>query len=176
MSDPVEIVEYSADWPQAFVQVRARLSEFLPMPGFVIEHIGSTAVPGLAAKPVIDVMVGGASLAEIEARIPALVAAGFRYVPAFENVMPQRRYFTFPAQPPHQVHVHAVKLGDDFWNDHLLFRDALRRDAALVQAYQAVKRRLAEHHAHDRAAYTDGKAPFIRRVMADLHASRRPEN
>lgn len=160
------VVPYSNDWTVYFAVVRNGL---LPLfgPGEVaVEHIGSTSVPGLAAKPVIDVLLGAPTLADIEARIGRLGDIGYIYVSKYEHELPMRRYFTSDAVIPQRVHLHAVETGSAFWREHLAFRDALRGDAALRDAYQSLKLRLANTFAHDKAAYTEAKGPFIRSVLA----------
>lgn len=160
------IAPSSAEWPRLFLAQRdTLLSAFAPV-AVDIEHIGSTAVPGLAAKPVIDILVGAASLADIESRIPALVAAGYTYRPEHEGALPMRRYFTLTPPDSLRVHVHAVVRDGTLWRDHLAFRDALRNDDMLRGRYQALKLALAQRHAQDKAAYTEAKGPFIREVIA----------
>lgn len=160
------IAPSSAEWPRLFLAHRDALHDAFAPVGVDIEHIGSTSVPGLAAKPVIDILVGAASLAEIESRILALVAAGFAYRPEHESALPMRRYFTLTPPGGLRVHVHAVERGGTLWHEHLAFRDALRSDDALRDRYQALKLALAQRHAHDKSAYTEAKGPFIREVIA----------
>lgn len=165
------IADYSPAWPGVFERERAHLeSLFHPLP-VRIEHIGSTSVPGLGAKPVIDILLGAGSLAEIESHIPKLTEAGFQYVPEYESELPDRRYFRRPAGDSLRVHLHAVAIGSRFWRDHLAFRDALRGDEALAKRYLDLKRELARTFAHDKGAYTDAKGPFIRRVLDSLDPS-----
>jgi len=159
---------WSADWPTHFAAVRASVLALFPPGEVVVEHIGSTSVPGLAAKPVIDAMLGAATLAEIESRIQPLREIGYTYVPKYERELPMRRYFTSDTVIPLRVHLHAVETGSDFWRTQLAFRDALRGDPALRDDYQALKLRLARTFAHDKAAYTDAKGPFIRSVLNRL--------
>ena len=168
MSTPESAVlsAYSPLWPAIFEFERTRLAEILGPDVAVIEHIGSTAVPGLGAKPIIDVMAGVADLAMVERCMAALEADGYRYVPDFERAFPQRRYFTKASGPPGQFHLHAVVLGSPFWKSHLAFRDALRADEALAAKYWKLKQRLAARHPNDRGAYTDAKSTFIRDVLA----------
>lgn len=130
----------------------------------VIEHIGSTAVPGLGAKPVIDVMVGVPALAVVEERIPALDAIDYEYVREYETQFPERRYFRKPRRGPRAFHVHCVVAGGDFWIRHLAFRDYLRAHEDAAAAYEALKRDLAMRLAKEE--YTAAKSPFIERVVA----------
>ncbi len=161
------VVAPDTAWPAQFEALRDGLLAAFAPASVVIEHVGSTAVRGLAAKPVIDMMLGAASLAAIEARIPALAAAGYEYVARHEATLPERRYFTRPAGTLPAVHLHAVVADGTFWRRHLAFRDALRADPALAARYGRLKRELADRFAHDRAAYTAAKAPFIAAVLAD---------
>lgn len=160
----VLLTPYSPLWPAVFDLEKRRLLEVFN-DAVMVEHIGSTAVPGLGAKPIIDMMLGAPDLKLIEGRIPALEADGWRYVPEFEKAMPERRYFTRLDQPPGKFHLHAVVLGSSFWQRHLAFRDALRTQPALADRYWRIKQRLATRHAKDRAAYTDAKSEFIRSVL-----------
>ena len=165
---PVVISEYSAHWPRMFAAEAAQLhAMFAPEP-IEVEHVGSTSVPGMEAKPVVDILLGARSLAAIESRIRTLEARGYRYVPEFEAVLPQRRYFFKPAGGPHRFHLHAVERCSGFWAEQVGFRDVLRRDAAVFKEYLALKRRLAKEFPMDVAGYTDAKAPFIRRVLDGL--------
>lgn len=156
----------SAEWPRLFQVHRDALRTAFAPTTVDIEHIGSTSVPGLSAKPVIDILVGAASLADIESRIPALVAAGYTYRPEHEGALPMRRYFTLTPPDSLRVHVHAVVRKGRLWCDHLAFRDALHNDNVLRDRYQALKLALAERYAQDKSAYTEAKAPFIREVIA----------
>lgn len=162
----VIIQRYSSEWPEQFLAAREQLlAAFVPIP-VMIEHIGSTAVPGLAAKPVIDLLLGAVSLAQIESRIGPLERLGYRYVSRYERELPTRRYFVRTADDGSRQHVHGVVIGSDLWRDHLTFRDRLRDEPTLRAQYQSLKLQLAERFADDKIAYTAAKAPFIRSVLA----------
>jgi GrpB-like predicted nucleotidyltransferase (UPF0157 family) len=163
---PVVVSPYSAEWPAQFTAVRnVLLAAFAP--GSVeIEHIGSTSVPGLAAKPIIDVLLGARTLAAIESKKEALGDLGFAYVPKYEAEIPMRRYFVKSSATAPRVHLHAVESDSRLWAEHMAFRGLLRTDAALRDGYQALKLRLAEEFADDKAAYTDAKGPFIQTAIA----------
>lgn len=169
--DPAELSAYSPLWPAVFGVERERLAALFAGEAVRIEHIGSTAVPGLGAKPIIDVMLGVADLAAVESRIAVLEADGYRYVKAYEMAMPERRYFSKREVGAGAFHLHAVVTGGAFWLRHLAFRDALRADAALADRYWKMKQRMAARYPNDRAAYTEGKTDFIRGV---LQAARAP--
>ena len=166
MGNPVILTEYSADWPQRFEAEREHLAKVFPAAR--IEHVGSTSVPGLGAKPIVDILLGASSLAEIEERIPMLEAMGYEYVERFNAIIPERRFFAKPPPRPRAFHLHAVTLDCGFFRDHLAFRDALRRDPALAQAYWALKQDLARKHADDLELYTEMKSPFIRSILSAL--------
>lgn len=163
---PIEILPYSALWPQWFAIERCLLTSVFSSPEVQIEHIGSTAVPGLGAKPIVDILLGAPSLAAIEAKIPALVARDYQYMPEHEAVLPQRRFLAKPQLRPRRFHLHAVVLGSPFWSEHLAFREALRSDSEVARAYEKLKRELALRFGFDRAGYTEAKSVFIRSVLA----------
>jgi GrpB-like predicted nucleotidyltransferase (UPF0157 family) len=161
---PVTIVPYSGRWPALFEGEARMLRELFAPESIEVEHIGSTAVPGMAAKPIVDVLLGAATLQSIEHRIAELGQCGYRYVPEFEVALPQRRYFE-KAAGDDLFHLHAVQTGSAFWRDHVAFRDILRNDRRVFDDYHRLKCELAESGL-DRGAYTDAKAPFIQAVLA----------
>jgi GrpB-like predicted nucleotidyltransferase (UPF0157 family) len=163
--DPLEITAYSPMWPAVFDMERERLLQVFGADGAVIEHIGSTAVPGLSAKPIIDVMLGVPVLAIIERVMPQLAQDGYRYVPELEKSVPDRRYFVKPNGQPGHFNLHAVVMGSPFWRDRIAFRDALRGDAGLAEEYLRLKKRLASRSVSDRTVHSDAKTNFIRAVV-----------
>ena len=158
--------EYQDTWPQQYLRVAEQLRAIVPIPGAVLEHIGSTSVPGLCAKPVLDILLGVSSLRDVEAWIPSLRTAGFVYRPEYEVAIPDRRYFVRPEGQTVRVHLHAVLLGGQLWQQQLYFRNALREEPLFREQYASLKRGLAVAHAGDKAAYTEAKSPFIRQVLA----------
>ena len=132
--------------------------------GAVIEHVGSTAVPGLGSKPVIDLMVGAPILVHVEDRIPALEAAGYEYVQKYEQQLSERRYFRKPRMCPRAFHLHCVVTGSEFWIRHLAFRDHLRAHPESAATYFELKRELAMRVSKEE--YTEAKRPFIESVLA----------
>jgi GrpB-like predicted nucleotidyltransferase (UPF0157 family) len=161
-----ELSAYSPMWPAVFDIERARLQAIFGADAALIEHIGSTAVPGLGARPIIDIMLGVPALAIVERAMPRLASEGYRHVPELERATPQRRYFVKPDGQPGHFHLHAVVVDTPFWRDHLAFRDALRADPALAAQYSKLKQRLAARHPNDREAYSEGKGAFIREALA----------
>ena len=165
MTDPVVIVEYDPSWPARFADLRAGIEAVIGRWVVAVEHVGSTAVPGLAAKPVIDIMVGLRTRDDAPVCVERLVAAGWEYVPRHEDVMPFRRYLRRWDGARRVAHLHMVEDTHEFSSRELAFRDRLRADPSVAAAYEAVKRELAERYRHDRAAYENGKDPFIQGVL-----------
>lgn len=164
MPHAVIVLPYDPVWPQRFRQERAILDALFRGCAASIEHIGSTAVPGLGAKPVIDVMVGVARLEDAERRVGALEREGYEYVPGYEREIPGRRYFRKPRVGVRAFHLHCVVEGSEIWVRHLAFRDALRAQPELAAAYYALKCELAARCGKDE--YTEAKGPFIEAVLA----------
>lgn len=157
--DLIEIVPYDPAWPGLFGQERdallAALGDGMPAPA--VEHVGSTAVPGLAAKPTIDLMVGVEELLIDEGMAAILAGLGYRYLG--EYGIPGRHFFRKGSPPTH--HVHWVRKEADFWHKQMVYRDFLRAQPAEAAAYETLKKGLAQAHRHDRAAYTASKSAFI---------------
>jgi len=170
---PIEIVQYDPLWPSKFeaerVLLQAVLARWLTGP---IEHVGSTAIPGVPAKPIIDIMAAVGSLEASQSAISELVEAGYIYFPYRPDIL---HWFCKPSAAFRTHHLHLVPLGSKRWIKCLAFRDTIRRSAALATEYAALKNRLAEMFKFDREAYTDGKAPFVERVLrkggTDCHSS-----
>jgi GrpB-like predicted nucleotidyltransferase (UPF0157 family) len=176
----VDIVPYDARWPQLFRREARHLQTSLPA-GLIrrIEHFGSTAVPGLAAKPVIDLLVQVTSLCAARVVVaPILEAQGYDYFwrPSFgDDIAPWYAFFIRRSRRGVRTHhIHMVtgrRTFDGHW-ERLLFRDYLIKHPQAARDYQRLKRQLAATHPNDRTAYTDGKTAFIQRVTAEAKASR----
>ena len=161
---PIELIAYSADWPARF-EAERRLLEAVLAPWLAghIQHIGSTAVPGLPAKPVIDIMAPVLSLDASRDAIEAVATAGYVYFPYKPDAM---HWFCKPTPAHRTHHLHLVPIGSPLWHQRLAFRNALRGDLALAAEYAELKARLAAQFVLDREAYTEGKTAFITRVLA----------
>jgi GrpB-like predicted nucleotidyltransferase (UPF0157 family) len=161
------LADYDTAWPVRFATEAARIREACGEEVIAFEHIGSTAVPGLAAKPVIDMMPGVADLEEARrVCVPAMQALGYTYVPEYEAELPERLFFRDGPYGGHRnFHVHMVETSSGFWPRHLAFRDWLRAHPSDARAYEALKRRLVVLHANDRAAYTDAKTKFVEGIL-----------
>jgi GrpB-like predicted nucleotidyltransferase (UPF0157 family) len=171
LAEPVEIVDYDPAWPARFAEEAARLRALLPADVIGrIEHIGSTAVPGLAGKPIVDLMVEVPDYATVAARIaPILTAAGYEYLwRPIEPGLPEIAYAWFirrDAAGRRTHHVHMAPPGAPWW-DRLTFRDWLRAHPEAAADYAALKRRAAAADPDDRRAYARAKAGFIRAALA----------
>ena len=177
---PIVIADYDPAWPRRFETERELIRRACGRDPFVaIEHVGSTAVPGLAAKPIIDMMPGLRSLDDAPPLIPPLERIGYEYVPEFERDtasgegMPFRRYFRKDVAGERAFHLHMVATDSDSWRRHLLFRDWLRTHPDDAAAYAALKRRVAaEYNARltptsdINVGYTDRKSEFIEGIIA----------
>jgi GrpB-like predicted nucleotidyltransferase (UPF0157 family) len=162
---PIEIVPHDPAWPRRFESEKSILLDIFRPVSVQVEHVGSTAVPGLGAKPVIDILLGVDQLADVEARIPDLAAARYEYVQRYENEFPERRLFAKPHQRPRAYHLHAVERSTAFWRRQLLFRDFLRRRPDVALDYCELKRRLAAAYGNDRDGYARAKTAFIEAAL-----------
>ena len=164
MSAPIEIVDYDPLWPEKFAEERERLVGAIGhwLRG-AIEHVGSTAVPGLRAKPVIDIMAGVESLPASREAIAVVGRMGYQYWPYKSDVM---HWFCKPSNELRTHHLHLVPVDSPLWRERLAFRDRLRVDASASADYAALKDALATRYRDDREAYTEGKADFVRRIVA----------
>jgi GrpB-like predicted nucleotidyltransferase (UPF0157 family) len=156
-TEPVRVVPYDPAWAGRFGAWRDRLGGSLGAAALRIEHVGSTSVPGLAAKPVVDIQVSVAVLGQEDAYVPQCQAAGVQ----LRSRDREHRYFRPPASRPREVHVHVCAAGSRWERVHLLFRDYLRADPAARDAYAAMKREAALRWQDDRLAYTEAKSDLI---------------
>ena len=159
----IHVVPYDASWPERFEEeqrVLARaIGRYLTGP---IEHVGSTAVPGLAAKPVIDIMAGVESLDASRPAIAVLDALQYCYFPYRPD---EEHWFCKPSPSFRTHHLHLMPFRSLAWIERIAFRDYLRQHADVAAEYASVKRQLARQYRFDREAYTDAKAPFIRQSL-----------
>ncbi|HZR82919.1 MAG TPA: GrpB family protein [Candidatus Binatia bacterium] len=166
MGGTLEIVAYDPEWPNEFAAERARIADALGVIARRIDHHGSTSVPGLAAKPVIDIQVSVRSLKPLAAYGDRLARLGYVHVAhPDDDFCP---FFHRPATWPHTHHVHVVALGGDEERRTLAFRDYLREHADVAAEYERLKRGLASQHSvvsfDTRQAYADAKTEFVTRI------------
>jgi GrpB-like predicted nucleotidyltransferase (UPF0157 family) len=163
VTEPIRIVPYDPRWPERFERERAAVEALLgdAITGGV-HHVGSTAVPGLAAKPVIDILVGIADLESGSRHVEPLGELGYVYAPYRTEEM---IWFCKPSPAARTHHLRLVPTGSARYDAELAFRDYLRGHPATAAAYAELKRELAARFEHDREAYTDGKAQFVHDVV-----------
>ena len=167
LHEQVTLQPYNLDWPQAFEDEREAIAAALGGRITGIHHIGSTAVPGLAAKPVIDILLTVRKLEEAEACIAPLAGLGYRFIDYPDNT--ERRFFR--KGQPRTHHVHIVAEGGQEHREHIAFRDALRADPAAMAAYAALKADLASRFSAARASYSSSKSDFVRQMLSGTEPS-----
>ena len=160
-SGQLQLAPYEPNWQRLFLaekeQLGASLGEFI----LDIQHIGSTSIPGMIAKPILDIGVAVTSFEEAARCIPLLEQLGYSY--KGENGIPRRHYFV--KGNPRTHHLHMLEATSEEWKHHLLFRDYLCGNAEAAQAYASLKQQLATRFANDREAYQSGKESFIQAVL-----------
>jgi len=163
----MRVTPYDPGWPIEFERERARLAAALGPAALRIDHNGSTAVPGLAAKPVIDIQVSVARLQPMDAYSPALAGLGYIHVPHDDDAFCP--FFHRPASWPHTHHVHVVQAGGDEERRTLAFRDYLRAHPEAAREYAALKARLAQEFSGDdfasREGYAAAKSDFVTQIL-----------
>jgi GrpB-like predicted nucleotidyltransferase (UPF0157 family) len=170
----IVLAAHSAQWAPAFESEASAILEALSDLSIELHHIGSTAIPNIVAKPVIDVLGIVPTLEELDACTPRLSVLGYESLGEFG--IPGRRYFRKDAADGVRTHqLHAFAVGSPEIQRHLDFRDYLRAFPADAAAYAALKRDLARRCGSDTTAYSDGKTEFIRDVERRAAAWRRNE-
>ena len=160
----VRLVPYTPAWATLFRSERTRLQAALGADALDIQHIGSTAVPGLAAKPILDLGVAVAAEAAVAACVPRLAALGYTYR---EYRGSDQGHFFDQGSEEHLTHyLHMLPIGEPAWSNYLRFRDYLIAHPAVRDAYMQLKQDLAARYAEDRAAYTAAKATFVQHILA----------
>ncbi len=161
----VEVVGYDPGWPERFAEQRSAVGELLaPWLAGPVEHVGSTSVPGLRAKPVIDMLAPVASLASARDAVPVLGRSGWLFWPD-DPCRHYRLWLLRPAPEARTHHLQVIEAGHPQAVAVLAFRDALRADAGLRREYAGLKDRLARRHPGNRNAYTNAKGDFVARAL-----------
>ncbi|MFL6700152.1 MAG: GrpB family protein [Vitreoscilla sp.] len=170
--EEVSLRTHDPAWAQDFEKERDRLQALVPGAFDAIEHIGSTAVPGLLAKPIIDIMAAVDSLDGVNALIERLCDNGYATSVEFNAALADRKWLMRWHEGHRTHHLHIVVTGSTPWSDRLDFRDALRSEPATARRYAQLKSEFAAKHQGDREAYTDAKAAFVQTVLL-AHRQRR---
>jgi GrpB-like predicted nucleotidyltransferase (UPF0157 family) len=174
MAGRLSLVPYDPDWPGRFEAEAARLRSALDEALSAIEHVGSTAIPGVPGKPVLDIAVAVTSECAADECIKPLKELGYEYRGPYGDD-PRRRYYVRDENGARVVQIHLYVLPAAAWDEKLAFRDALRADPVLASAYATEKYRVANEVAWDKAEYAVAKAPFVERVLSALRERGRPD-
>jgi GrpB-like predicted nucleotidyltransferase (UPF0157 family) len=160
------LVEYDPRWPELFDAEAGRLREVLGARIGAVEHIGSTSIPGMPAKPVLDLMASVATLEEAQRMIGELEAIGYLWGPRDMQDVPDRRYFVRNREDGASTHhLSLAEATSVFWRRQIAFRDYLRANLDSREAYAQLKRELAARFPADRPSYTEGKTGFVSQVL-----------
>jgi GrpB-like predicted nucleotidyltransferase (UPF0157 family) len=168
-SGVVRLSPYQPAWQRLFEEEKARLQQAVGPYVLDIQHVGSTSIPGLVAKPILDIAIAVRNFEEATVCIEPIERLGYVY--RGELGIPRRHYFRKGQPRTHHLHVNEIESAD--YENQILFRDYLIRHPDLAQAYGALKLDLARRFPTDRDAYLAGKAPFIEHVLALARAARR---
>ncbi len=162
---PITLIDHDPSWHARFLAQQSVLSRLLqPWLAGPPEHVGSTAVPDLRAKPIVDIVAPVVSLAQAQGAVPVLQRNGWLFWADDPN-RGYRLWFLRPTPMARTHHLYIMQHDDSELNNLRLFRDALRDDPALRHAYAALKDQLGERHQFDRDAYSDAKSEFVRSVL-----------
>ena len=166
INEQVAIFPYDKAWPLLFEQERDRLLRLFPGDFLAIEHIGSTAVPGLSAKPIIDILAGVDAIPRADALMKPLCQAKYTTSMEFNDSLAGRRWLMRWADGRRTHHLHLVVYGSKEWQQRLAFRDRLRANAEVALQYEQHKRKWAAEFRSDREAYTAAKGDFIQETLS----------
>ena len=161
MAPTVNLTPYDSTWPLEFEAEAGRITRALDGLPLRLEHIGSTSIPGLSAKPVIDILAGRPGNIPGSSYVAAFKQLGYDHKGAYG--IPGRNYFRRGSPRTH--HVHMFSTSSEAWEEHLLFRDYLRAHPEIAREYETIKRELAVQFINDKENYTDAKGPFVRSIV-----------
>jgi GrpB-like predicted nucleotidyltransferase (UPF0157 family) len=157
----VRLIPFTMEWERLFIEEKIRLLAAVGKYVFDIQHVGSTSIPGMAAKPIIDIAIAVKNFEEASVCIKPIEKLGYEY--KGENGIPRRHFFA--KGNPRTHHVHMNEIGSRDWNDQIIFRDYLTQHREIAKEYAELKIEFAKRYPTDRQSYLDSKAPFIERVL-----------
>ena len=157
----IKLSEYNPNWQDIFLKEKTLLENVLPL-NCQIEHIGSTSVKDLCAKPIIDILCGLDNFLAADELVDKIVALNYEYVEEYNLIIPERRYFRKTGE--HCFHMHLVQNGGQFWERHILFRDFLRKNEIIKNEYASLKRQLGQKDWIDGNEYAGAKTGFIKAI------------
>ncbi|HET6992908.1 MAG TPA: GrpB family protein [Bacteroidia bacterium] len=161
----IELSEYNSEWTKSFEAEKILIKAGFPLEEILIEHIGSTSVPNLKAKPVIDLMIGVPILPiDIQPVVNYLKKMGYQYVEEYNLTIPERRFFIKDTDGKRTHHLHLVSFNSDFWERHLFFRNQLRNNLEIRQQYEKLKTELSKHEWDSTNDYAKAKNDFIKSI------------
>jgi GrpB-like predicted nucleotidyltransferase (UPF0157 family) len=163
MEKPVYIEKYTSDWVKQFQEERKILKGIMGEKAIAIEHIGSTSVEGLGAKPILDIAIGVNDLNVVNEFIEPLKQIGYEFV--YHKEFPERRFFRKGQWRAGTHHLHFYRFEGEHWNNQILFRNYLRNNPDVLKDYHQLKIDLSKKFRFERVSYTGNKAPFIQSVL-----------
>jgi GrpB-like predicted nucleotidyltransferase (UPF0157 family) len=164
----VRLVDYDARWPLLFADEARRIRGECGTLALKLEHVGGTSIPGMCAKPVLDIAAGRPSGASTGDYVAALERVGYAH--RGESGLPGREFFR--RGQPRAYHLHLVEEGGPLWSDYIVFRDYLRAHTEVAREFADLKRVLAARFAHDREAYTTAKGPQVQEILRQARSRR----
>lgn len=165
------IEKYNPNWKPKFEKEFHLLKNSIKEDEVFIEHIGSTSVKGLGAKPIIDIMIGLKNFKTSDRHIKSIENLGYEYVSKHEYLMPYRRYFTKKSNGIKTHHIHLVGYQTEFWNRHIEFRNYLRVNKEDRERYLNLKINLAKRNWNSGSEYADAKSEFIKEIEQKIKAT-----
>lgn len=165
----VRLEPYTSAWAQRFAQEAARIQQVIGHLAVDVQHVGSTAIPGMPSKPIIDIALALTSLRKVDQIMNPLRGLGYTYR---GQRNPQQPLFVLGSEANRTVYLHVMPNDSDAWRDHLLFRDYLRAHPDEAATYAQLKQHLAHQFPQNREAYTSGKASFIKRILKHAQSER----
>lgn len=164
----VKLAPYTTEWKRLFEEEKSRLQEAIGQYVLDIQHVGSTSIPGMTAKPILDIGIAVKNFEEARVCIRPVEQLGYEF--RGERGIPRRHFFVKGNPRTHHLHINEIDSSN--WENQVLFRDYLIQHPKLVEEYTALKVRLAQQFPTDREAYLDGKASFIEGVLAMARSAR----
>lgn len=169
--DKVDLSPYTTEWSNEFKKEKAILEKLLHGYALAIEHVGSTSIPGLSAKPVLDIAVAVKDIDALRQLIPLLSENGYDPLNSIETKEELLARKGTPENRTHYIHIEVI--GSTYWTNHILFRDYLLQHPEVIKEYEALKQKLSTEHKDEREKYTSAKNEFIQRILklAELEQS-----
>jgi len=167
---PITLESHSPLWQQKFKAEEQLIRKTIP--GFIygrIEHVGSTAIPTILAKPTVDIMVGIESLEQARPAIQTLATISYCYWPYKKTVM---HWFCKPSAEEREFHLHLIPFQSRLWQERIFFRNYLNEYPEVAHAYEQLKKHLWKRYPYDREQYSSGKTDFVTKVLANMDCSK----